>query len=87
MKTATPAPGPAADSAFRLGVLASAILGLAVIWLLTWVGAARDIQLAYLLLVVFPMYLLVVAAVLSAWLGFGKDATSLRPVHRPKDSE
>jgi hypothetical protein len=33
-------------------------------------------------LVLFPVYLVFVASVLSVWLGYDKDTTSLRPVYR-----
>lgn len=87
MPAATTTPGPAADSAFRLGIVASVVLGLAAIGYLAWAGIAEEYQVAFYLVVVFPVYLLVVASVLSVWLGFGKDSASLRPVYRSKDSE
>ena len=43
-------------------------------------GAA--IAFGYVLVLLFPVYLLVVAVALSVWLGYDKDATDLRPVYR-----
>lgn len=81
------APGPAAGQAFRLGLLAGAVLGLGGIGLVYWSGALPPVGIGYMLLVLFPVYLVLVAAVLSRWLGYGKDASSLRPVTRSGGSE
>lgn len=80
-------PGSAAAHAFRLGIEASAIVGLIGIGLLYWSGILAPILVAYVLVVLFPVYLVLVAAVLSVWLGYDKDSTALRPVYRPKESE
>lgn len=77
-------PGPAAAYAFRLGMYAGAILGLAAIGILFVVGALTPVILGYALVLLFPVYLIVVATVLSVWLGYDQDATSLRPVYVPK---
>lgn len=76
-------PGPDAHRAFRLGMIASGILGLFFIGLLYW---AQLVSLSVLgfMLVFFPMYLLVAASVFSVWLGFDKDATDLRPAYRER---
>lgn len=78
-------PGPVADHAFRLGTILGAVTGLSGIGLLYWAGVLTPILLVYVLLAVFPVYLVIVAVVLSRWLGFDKDVTALRPVYRPKD--
>lgn len=80
-------PGPVAADAFRLGMILGAVVGLTGIGLLYWVGTLTPILLGYVLLAIFPIYLVVVAAVLSRWLGYDKDATALRPVYRPKEPE
>lgn len=81
------APGPDADYAFRLGVIAGAILGFAVLGLSFWGGVVGPIGLGYLLLAVFPVYMVFVTVLLSVWLGYDKDETALRPVYREKESD
>ncbi|MFB6090710.1 MAG: hypothetical protein ABEJ97_06585 [Halobellus sp.] len=80
MNPSRPAPGPDAARAFRLGIVAGAVVGLAVIGLLYWAGALTLLLFAYTITLLFPVYLVFVAAVLSVWLGYDKDATALRPV-------
>lgn len=80
-------PGPAAAHAFRLGVVAGAVVGLAGIGLLYWAGSLAPIHAGYVLVCLFPVYLVLVAVVLSRWLGYDKDVTSLRPVYRYEESE
>ena len=77
-------PGPAAAYAFRLGMYAGAIIGLAAIGALFFVGALSLVLLGYALVLLFPVYLVIVATVLSVWLGYDQDAASLRPVYVPK---
>ncbi|MDY6819531.1 MAG: hypothetical protein SVG88_12800 [Halobacteriales archaeon] len=78
-------PGPSAHHAFRLGMIAAAIGAVAGIGFLYWFGAFDLFVAGGLLLILFPVYLLIVASFLSVWLGFGKDATDLRPVYREKE--
>jgi hypothetical protein len=61
-----------------------AVVGLAVVGLLYWLGSLGPVMAGYTLLVLFPVYLVFVAVLLSRWLGYDKDATALRPVTRPK---
>ncbi|MEF8856223.1 MAG: hypothetical protein V5A16_02240 [Haloplanus sp.] len=75
-------PGPAAHSAFRLGMLAAVVGGLAVLLSLYLHGALTATTGLYVLAALFPVYLVVAASVLSVWLGYDKDATDLRPVYR-----
>jgi len=82
MKPSRPRPGPDAARAFRLGMIAGAILGLAGVGLLYWTGAMTVLVLAYTVALLFPVYLVFVAVALSVWLGYNKDATALRPVYR-----
>jgi hypothetical protein len=72
-------PGPAADDAFGFGTAAAAVVGLGVYWWLYWSGTLPLPIVLYLLVALFPVYLVVVAAVLSAWLGYDRDVTDLRP--------
>jgi hypothetical protein len=67
-----------------LGILASAVIGLAGIGLLYWFGSITLVIAAFVLVLLFPVYLVVVATVLSRWLGYDKDHTALRPVYRPR---
>jgi hypothetical protein len=79
-------PGAAAAAAFRLGMFAGAVGGLGVLGLLYWTGALSPSLAGYSLLLLFPIYLVFVAVVLSVWLGYSKDATALRPVTRERSN-
>lgn len=81
------APGTAADATFRLGVVAAVMAWLGALGLLYWVGAVTPLAAGVALLCLSPVYLIVVAAVLSVWLGYDKDATALRPVTRERGSD
>ena len=82
MNIASKTPGPAAAHAFQLGLRAGAIFGIAVIATLYWFGIIELLLAGYALLLLFPVYLIFVAAALSVWLGYDKDATALRPVYK-----
>jgi hypothetical protein len=82
MTTLKRTPGPAARSAFRLGMLAAAVAGLAALGAGYLGGALTTTTALYVLVALFPVYLVLVASVLSVWLGYDKDATDLRPVYR-----
>lgn len=86
MDTMHLSPGPAAAQAFRLGIVASAVGGLAGIAILYFLGVLTPVFAGYALVLLFPVYLVFAATALSVWLGYDKDATSLRPVYREKDS-
>ena len=75
-------PGPAAEHAFRTGIIAAALAGLAGIGLLYWTGTIALLLAGYSLVLLFPLYLVAAAVVLSVWLGYNTDATDLRPVYR-----
>lgn len=79
-------PGPAAAQAFRLGIITSAVGGLAGIATLYWFGILTPLLAGYTLVLLFPVYLVFIATVLSMWLGYNKDKTSLRPVYQQKGS-
>jgi hypothetical protein len=78
------APGPSARSAFRLGILTAAVAALALLGALYWFGQLTLVLVGFHLLVVFPVYLVLAASLLSVWLGYDKDASDLRPVYREK---
>ena len=84
MEDERPPPGPDAAGAYRLGMLAGAVLGLVTAGALYWTGVLTPLALGYVVVALFPVYLIVVAVVLSVWLGYDKDATSLRPVYKAK---
>jgi len=73
------APGPVAKRAFRTGMIAAALLGLVGLAGGYWVGLSVTL-VVYLAVVVFPVYLVLAAAVVNAWLGYGGDAIPLKPV-------
>lgn len=82
MDNAFISPGPAAAHAFKLGLKAGAIVGLVAIAGLYWLGHINLLLAGYSLVVLYPIYLVFLAAGLSVWLGYDKDATALRPVYR-----
>jgi fatty acid desaturase len=82
MATSAKSPGPAAERAFRTGIRAAAVGALAVLGALYWTGALAGYVAVFVVIVLFPVYLLVVASVLSKWLGFAKGPTNLRRVTR-----
>jgi hypothetical protein len=75
-------PGPVADRAFTLGIVAAATAGASVLAGLYGSGALALPLAVYVLVALFPVYLVAVASVLSVWLGYDRDATDLRPVTR-----
>lgn len=78
-------PGPAAARAFTTGVLVAAVAGLSVLGFLYWSGALAPLFVGFSLVVLFPVYLLVAASVLSRWLGYDRDASHLRRVLEEDD--
>jgi hypothetical protein len=76
------APGPNADGAFRSGMMAAAVLALAGLGVLHWSGQLTLVLTGVVLLLLFPVYLVVVASALSVWLGYDGDMSDLRPVYR-----
>jgi hypothetical protein len=87
MGTVSIGPGPDAARAFRLGMITGAIVGLLALGGLYWAKMITPVVAGYALVALFPIYLVFVAVVLSRWLGYDKDATSLRPVYRTKNSD
>ena len=82
MTTQAKSPGPAAQRAFRTGVWAAAVLALAVVGWLYWTGAVAGYVSVFAVVVLFPVYMLLVASALSKWLGYGKTPADLRRVRR-----
>jgi hypothetical protein len=66
-------------------MIAAAILGLAGVGVLWWASVLNTLLAGYLLVLVFPWYLVLAASAINTWLGYGKDATDLRRVYRPRD--
>lgn len=85
MTTPKVSPGPNADHAFRLGLVAAAIIGLVGVGSLYYAGALTVVASGFALLVGFPIYLVFAASALSVWLGFDKDATDLERVYRERE--
>lgn len=82
MTTLKRTPGPAARSAFRLGMLTAGVVGFATLGAGYLSGALTAAMALYALFALFPIYLVVAASALSVWLGYDKDVTDLRPVYR-----
>jgi hypothetical protein len=80
----TPPPGPDARIAFRTGILVAAVVGLTLLAVGYRLGVLEPLMAAYAAIALFPVYLVLVASVLSVWLGYDKDATDLRPVSRSR---
>jgi hypothetical protein len=79
-------PGPDANRAFRIGMVIAVVAGLCFLGVLYWPRWISGKVLAFALVVLFPVYLLVAASILSVWLGFDKDPTDLERVYRDRDS-
>jgi membrane protein implicated in regulation of membrane protease activity len=79
-----PPPGPDAARAFRFGMIAGGAVGAVCLGALYWMGTLSLLALGYVVIALFPVYLIVVAVLLSRWLGYTKDITSLRPVDKTK---
>ncbi len=77
-------PGLDASSAFQYGIVTGGVLGLTGVGLLYRSGYLTPAVVGYLLLALFPTYLVLIAALLSKWLGFDRDGASLRPVYRDR---
>lgn len=73
-------PGHAAHEAFDIGMKAAALVALCGLGFLYWLGVLSPISAIVTLLLWVPIYLVVVAIVLSKWLGLTPDVTDLRPV-------
>lgn len=65
-------------------MISGGTVGLASIGALYWIGVLTPLTFGYVLVALFPVYLIAVAIVLSLWLGYDKDATDLRPVYQAK---
>jgi hypothetical protein len=74
MTTLRHSPGPAAAEAFTFGIATAATVTLAGVWSLFSVGVLTLFDVIFVVVVGLPMVLLVVSCLLSAWLGYDKDA-------------
>jgi len=77
-------PGPIADRTFDTAFKVAAVGGVVVAVLLYWSGAlslsdGSDLLYTFIL---FPVYLVAVAALLGVWLGYDTDASDLVRVRR-----
>lgn len=79
-----PPPGPDAARAFRFGMIAGGTVGLVCLGALYWAGVLSLLALGYVTVALGPVYLIMVAILLSRWLGYNKDVTSLRRVYKTK---
>jgi hypothetical protein len=84
MDSQQPPPGPDAARAFRFGMIAGGAVGAVCLGTLYWASGLSLLALGYVVIALFPVYLIVVAILLSRWLGYTKDVTSLRPVYKTK---
>lgn len=73
-------PGHAAHEAFDIGMKAAALVALCGFGFLYWLEVLSPISALLTVLLWVPVYLLIVASVLSKWLGLSPDVTDLRPV-------
>lgn len=78
-------PGPLAGKAFKLGMVAATVVGLASLAWLHWVDLLTLYHVGFTLVFLFPVYLILAACLLSVWLGYDKDASDLRPVYRKRE--
>jgi hypothetical protein len=78
------APGPDAEHAFRLGTIAGALVGIAVIAVAYLLGNTNVWFIAYAAVILFPVYLVIIAVILSIWLGYDVDPEQLEPVSKSR---
>ena len=88
MSTPGTSPGPIADRVFESGFRLATIGGLAGVVCLHWIGALSlfDPVTLVLTLLLFPVYLVAVAILLGAWLGYDTDAAHLRSMDDETES-
>ncbi len=65
-------------------MIVGGIIGLVGVGALYFAGTLTPLALGYVIVALFPVYLITVAVVLSVWLGYDKDITALRPVYKTK---
>lgn len=82
MSSSDTSPGPIADRVFESGFRLATIGGLAGVACLHWIGALSLFNPVTLVLtlLLFPVYLVAVAILLGAWLGYDTDAMHRRSV-------
>ncbi|WP_254537022.1 hypothetical protein [Halomarina litorea] len=82
MSTLHHAPGPDADAAFRLGLAVATTGALAALALSVWAGSVTLLGATLFALFGLPVLLVVVASVLSVWLGYDKRAVDVTVASR-----
>jgi len=82
-------PGPIAERTFERGFKVAMLGGLAGVGLLYWTGVLSVTNGVHIsvTLVLFPVYLVLVAMVLGVWLEFATDERDLQRVTEDVDSE
>lgn len=82
-------PGPIADRVFESGFRAAALLGVLGVGILFWFGplSPTDSMHVSLTLLLYPVYLLFIAVLLGAWLGYETDGRNLERVTEPAEME
>ena len=83
MESPRKTPGPTADRAFTTGIRTAIVGAFVCLGALYWFEVLTPLFVGVTLVVLFPIYLLVVASVLSVWLGYDRDPSDLRRVRRP----
>jgi len=73
-------PGEAAQEAFAIGMKVAALVALAGVAFLYVTGVIASVSAIVTLGAMVPVYFVLVAALLSKWLGLDPDITDLRPV-------
>ena len=83
----SPRPGPIADRVYRFGFRVATVGGLAALGAGFALGHLTLPTLVFVLMTLFPVYLLFVAVALALWLGYDTDRTDLQPVTEDGESE
>ena len=74
MSPSSSAPGPDADAAFSLGLVAGMVLTLLAIALSFWSGAMSSLHAIVLVILVLPAAFVLTACLLAVWLGYDREA-------------
>jgi uncharacterized membrane protein YdbT with pleckstrin-like domain len=80
-------PGRPARETFRTGIRVAVVTAVAAACFLYWLDVVTLLFGLFALLVLLPVYLVVVASLLSVWLGFDRTAVEPQPVRRESGTE
>lgn len=80
-------PGPIADRAFDAGFKAAAVGGVVGLTVCYLVGILSLYGTLFVLILLYPAYLVFVALLLATWLGYDTDRSNLEPVSVEADAE